>query len=189
MPITRSINDSERTSLMIHQGFMPSALSRPNSLILSNTAIKVVLTIPKPMAIKTTINQMKINPSKISRYTLSIGRSSCHVWIWYESAESSALRPAATWSASASSGRIIEISEIPFFNLSICLAAVIVTKANCFSVACNWDLKVPIIRKDLEAISWSVSWDIRTSLWPTLVSNLSKRAWPTTIPRLSSGLR
>jgi len=41
---------------MIHHGFIPNALSRPNSRIRSNTAISVVLTMPKPMAMKTTKN-------------------------------------------------------------------------------------------------------------------------------------
>ena len=189
MPITRSKNDSERTSLIIHHGFIPRALSRPNSLILSNTAIKVVLTIPKPMAIKTTKDQMKIKPSKITRYALIMGMSSCQVWIWYPSVPSSALSLVVIWSAFILSGKAMETSEIPFSSFSICRAAVIVIKANCFSVACISALNVPIMRKAFEAISPSVSWDIRTSLRPILVSNLIKRAWPTIMPCLSSGLR
>ena len=70
MPVHSKRNDSVRTSLRIHQGFIPRAFSRPNSRMRSNTAISVVLTSPNPIATNTTRYQIHINPSSIFRYAV-----------------------------------------------------------------------------------------------------------------------
>ena len=79
VPTVSSISVSVRTDLTIPAGFMPSARSRPNSRMRSKTAIRVVLTIPKLMAIKTTTNQRKIKTSYILRMAVTSGSNSRQV--------------------------------------------------------------------------------------------------------------